>query len=510
MRFLISRVSPALLVVTILVLGLVGARSDAGATKYHMTMSFEVADTTAGAHSDVTTHLSIPGGDSIFNSIITFLPSAWGFASCPAGNPAAASRTCADQVIADGTVVGNVLSHPTLGLLNGPCNTPLELPFTLLDATTDQSQTVVFHDTDGDGVGQQFQDDNHDGLANGVQMYPDYLLRLIRTAPYPGGDPLQPIERQYAQTKVGGTWVSLQFLVFQPGITVNGLPLDESLGYPSIFVLQNTSDPGAVAEPSSISDFCTPHSSDWTVYGMTRDNPNATPLIKGGAPFLTNPGNGGYNLTGFVPSEYDADGDGIENPLDTCPISGNPDNWDPRALNSPGDADNDGIPNVCDPKPNEDVGPGDADGDGFMNRDDNCPTVANPDQADIDRDKIGDACDPQPLVPSGHQHLACGVTEIDIGAGGTPAVNPLTVPPCALIPHILFGDVNCSGAVDAIDALFVLRFAANIQPAALCIDVADVNCDMNVDAVDALELLRFAAGLSVTQQPGCPTIGQPT
>ncbi len=35
----------------------------------------------------------------------------------------------------------------------------------------------------------------------------------------------------------------------------------------------------------------------------------------------------------------------------------------------------------------------DDDGDGIINADDNCPEVANPDQADGDRDGVGDACD---------------------------------------------------------------------------------------------------------------------
>lgn len=38
--------------------------------------------------------------------------------------------------------------------------------------------------------------------------------------------------------------------------------------------------------------------------------------------------------------------------------------------------------------------PLDTDGDGIPDATDNCPTVANKDQADLDADKIGDACDP--------------------------------------------------------------------------------------------------------------------
>jgi hypothetical protein len=37
---------------------------------------------------------------------------------------------------------------------------------------------------------------------------------------------------------------------------------------------------------------------------------------------------------------------------------------------------------------------GDQDGDGVPNGDDNCPAVANPDQADSDNNGVGDACEP--------------------------------------------------------------------------------------------------------------------
>lgn len=41
--------------------------------------------------------------------------------------------------------------------------------------------------------------------------------------------------------------------------------------------------------------------------------------------------------------------------------------------------------------------PGDIDADGVPNSSDNCPTMANPDQADADRDGIGDLCDTTPV-----------------------------------------------------------------------------------------------------------------
>jgi len=79
----------------------------------------------------------------------------------------------------------------------------------------------------------------------------------------------------------------------------------------------------------------------------------------------------------------DADGDGIADSQDNCPIDANPDQ-----LNTDGD----GLGDTCDPTPNgEDV---DADGDGVADAQDNCPTVYNPNQTDFNGDGIGNACTP--------------------------------------------------------------------------------------------------------------------
>lgn len=83
-------------------------------------------------------------------------------------------------------------------------------------------------------------------------------------------------------------------------------------------------------------------------------------------------------------------------------------------------------------------------------------------------------------------------------------------------PH-LQGDVDCSGAVLATDALKVLRHIAGLSVVQTepCDNIGtgglplqgDVDCSGAVLATDALKILRHIAGLSVVQTPPCDTIG---
>lgn len=516
MRISFSRsLLAAALLVAVGALGVLGSRDSTRATGFTPTGDMGVADDSAGANSDVFFNLHLDAPDSIFSALIGFIPGAWGIADCPVGDPASATTACADDPIPDGTLVGVVESDVVLGLLNSACSNSLALTFDLMDATTDMTTQVVYHDTDDNDIGEMYEDDNSDGVPNGADMYPDFLTRLIRDIPFnplapEEGNPIQPIARWYSQIKVAsdGDNTSVQFLVLEPGTTVNGLPLHESLGFPVVLVLNDLGDPGHVAQPGQpITGFCTPISSTQTMFGTSVDNPD-TAADESGMTLLTNPGDGQYWMTLFVASEYDADGDGIENPEDQCPVEGTSAGWDPRLVAGPGDNDSDGIPNICDPTPDDNVGPFDQDGDQFLNNQDTCPLLVNPAQGDIDRDDIGDVCDPNPGVPTGHQHLACLIAEVVIGDGAGPAgvPPPLIVPPCVLDQPVLFGDVDCSGTVEALDALAALKFVANQQPAPDCIDSADVQCDGDKDSVDALQILRFIAGLNVVQTQPCPEI----
>jgi len=117
----------------------------------------------------------------------------------------------------------------------------------------------------------------------------------------------------------------------------------------------------------------------------------------------------------------DADGDGLDNDDDNCPLRSNVHQSDSDSdgvgdecdncgnISNPfqEDKDGDGLGDVCDPDidnddlPNgedncpKDPNPGqeDADGDGVGDLCDNCVNNANSDQADINNNLIGDACD---------------------------------------------------------------------------------------------------------------------
>lgn len=107
----------------------------------------------------------------------------------------------------------------------------------------------------------------------------------------------------------------------------------------------------------------------------------------------------------------DSDGDGLKDSADNCPDLANADQ---------ADADTDGTGDACEAASNGD-GAGDADSDGVADRSDNCPMAANADQADTDGNGIGNACDPAPTVRSTGMTLppcgACGAGVMPMALG---------------------------------------------------------------------------------------------
>jgi hypothetical protein len=293
---------------------------------------------------------------------VSFTPADWGVAK-------------ADDVTI-GAWVGTLASQATLGFMNNPCVTGLSPVFDLTNCTIDKSETVTFD--------EQFN--NAATLADGCTKWPVFLNTL-----FPG---MTPRARMAGFTYLSGSYLSLNFLIFEPGTSLPpkfGTPaFTPDKGYVSISVLN---DPTAPMVVGKITDMCPPLGTATTYYGLTKDNLRTTGVDESGAVWRSNPEcPGTYTFYGYSASIRDADGDAIDNALDTCPhiACANIAQCDPTVGFS-GDTDGDGLDNACDPTPG--VYGDDPDNDTFPNRQDNCPLVANEDQLDGDFDRIGDACD---------------------------------------------------------------------------------------------------------------------
>jgi hypothetical protein len=417
-------------------------RDGADATSFQPSWAAGVEDPTPGASSTLTFDLNLSSPHSQFASLVSFIPAEFGI-------------TTGDDVT-NGAIAGHINAVARLGLINGACDSTLVLGFDLMDASTDPAQTIYLYDGVNDWDG--------DGLPENVDRYPSTLATLAPD--------LVPIQRLYGQIPVAGTLVPLNLITFAPGTPIPGLPtFDPTLGYPVVTML---GDPFYVPYPDddSITDYCTPLSATVNLFGVTQDH-TATPANEAGQVLRTNPAQPGtYNSIIFARSQWDADNDGIENTLDTCPVTPDP-GWNPRTLESPGDADDDGLADSCDT--NDNSPNADQDGDGFFNRGDGCPTLIPQNflHYDKDRDAIGDECDPFPEDPSNggaaHRHAVCASDTFTIGVGG-PGPPPWSCPSGPDLPTPPRLVMNPPRGIETVGSVLSLRvFARRINAAGAAI-----------------------------------------
>src|SRR3990170_775673 len=376
-----------------------------------------------GANSDIQSNFLLPAPNYDFARLVAFTPPQFGVAS--------------GTDVPIGAVVARLTSTATLGLINDGCFSSAVIPFTFLNASVNPNDTIDPLPAGSEdrlkNIGGLLSnsDANGNGIPDGVDKYPSWLTRIFREDEDDPSSVITPRARLaadvYLQDIIGVQLsVILNFAIFEPGQTIDPpgpeppMTFDPTLGYPSVTVLQTLGDPTERPSPSSITDFCTKRIALATVLGVTEDNPN-TPANEGGHPHRTNPQAGSYNFVSYIVTQRDADLAGIENGLDPCPFSVNP-NWDPRLpigdASYAGDSDKDGIPDSCDEAQSQ-AGDSDTDLDGYVNRGDNCAQVQNGvnpvtlvvigpnNQDDDDLDGIGNECDPNPQSADGARHAVC-------------------------------------------------------------------------------------------------------
>lgn len=496
-------VAPALL--TGVLLALAALPAPAGAS-FEPQFDITVHDATPGASSDISFDFEFVSGDLAPATAVAYLPADWGVA--------------AGAALPFGAELAFLRTNVSMGLINSPCNQLLPVEFTLLNATLDNSDPIDFNEeaAGGDPFTEDWAEDlDQNGLIQAVDQWPEFIDRVLPDTEE------APVRRLAGMAIIASTPVLLQFVVYPPGSFIHaGLPGDPAIGYPVVILLQDYGDPQAVPAPAVITDICTPATGTVDIYGLTHDNPD-TQANEGGVASLTNPGAGTYPFVIATTSLRDADGDGIENDLDTCPLNHN--EGDPRIPNN-GDHDSDGLDGACDPNDNPATAgtDSDQDDDGYVNRQDNCPLVANgeeePDnQADADLDGIGDACDPNPNIADseGASTLVCIEILVEVGDEGASASGDGDICPAPVtVADDAKGNVDCDDDIDTVDALGELRHSAGLsvvqQPGCPPIGsgqpvFGDIDCDGAIGPIDALLILRFVAGLPVVVPPGCPLIG---
>jgi hypothetical protein len=149
-----------------------------------------------------------------------------------------------------------------------------------------------------------------------------------------------------------------------------------------------------------------------------------------------------FRVLGYAASQGpDTDEDGVPDASDNCPLLANPDQ-----ANRDGDTEGD----ACDP---------DDDGDGILDGADNCPLASNAGQADFNDNGIGDACD-------------------DADGDGCWDANEMSANPLlgGMRDHLDawdFFDVTGDRIIDFSDTLDVLGYFGNAAPESSPADLRD-------------------------------------
>ncbi len=96
-----------------------------------------------------------------------------------------------------------------------------------------------------------------------------------------------------------------------------------------------------------------------------------------------------------IPPTGDADNDSVDDVCDNCPSVANADQ---------ADQDDDNVGDLCDNCPvHDNTNQSDGDQDSVGDVCDNCPDQVNPDQGDVDADNVGDSCDNCPDIANSDQ-----------------------------------------------------------------------------------------------------------
>jgi hypothetical protein len=335
-----------------------------------------------------------------------------------------------------GAIAGRITTEATLGILNNPCNTIIQVAFTLMNASVNINDTIGSLPFGGSDLFQPLRmDSNGNGLQDGVDRYPAFLNDLLGS--------VQPRARLFGIGLVQGSWVPINAVFLSPGTTIpidgEAVTLNPDLGAPAVFVLGDPTTPPAAGP---ISDFCAPLLVDSITMGLTLDNPCTPSAVQGAAcpgassPFFENRGSPLFPCE--AGNAHDEDADGVVN--DGCPQVLSTAETGAQCNNNISDDledsnVNDGCPQVGDVSEGERI-PGscsgsdeggcpfrenpdsgvtvthttlltsqrDADGDGIENALDVCALDSNPEWKprafdgtnDPDSDGIPSVCDPAP------------------------------------------------------------------------------------------------------------------